>query len=88
MEVPKSINLYRVHVGQLARVDTDLGKRISDFIAGMIRVFEKHIEAGTLRPLRSYQVLDGMGWDKIIEGIADMEAGKLSKKPVVKVQDE
>ncbi|KAK3313096.1 chaperonin 10-like protein [Apodospora peruviana] len=88
MSVPETISLYRVQLGQLGRFTTDLAKHTNEKVAEMIALFEGHFEAGGLRPLESYQVLDGVGWEKVIEAIDDFEAGKFSQKPIVKVHEE
>jgi NADPH:quinone reductase-like Zn-dependent oxidoreductase len=85
MSVPESINLYRVQLGKLGR-DDELAKHITAEFVEWIPIFEKNLESGVLRVL-DFHLVQGEGWDKIIEGIADMEAGKLPKKPVVKVQN-
>ncbi|KAK1760277.1 chaperonin 10-like protein [Echria macrotheca] len=85
ISVPESINLYRVQLGKVGR-DDELGKHVTAKTVEWIPTFEKNLESGELRVL-DFHLIQGEGWDKIIEGIADMEAGKLPKKPVVKVQD-
>jgi hypothetical protein len=84
MTVPDSINLYRVKLGMVGRTGAEQ-ERITAKVAEMVPVFQAHIDAGQLRPL-DYHLVEGEGWEAIIAGIADMEAGKLPKKPVVKVQ--
>jgi hypothetical protein len=86
MTVPESINLYRVKLGMLGRPGDEQG-HITAKIAEMVSVFQAHINTGQLLPL-DYHLVDGEGWEAIIAGIADMEAGKLPKKPVVKAQSE
>jgi len=83
MTVPDSINLYRVKLGMLGRTGAEQ-EHITAKIAEMVPVFQAYIDAGQLRPL-DYHLVEGEGWEAIIAGIADMEAGKLPKKPVVKV---
>lgn len=84
MNVPKSINLYRVEFGKLGR-DDELGRHVTGKVAEWVPALEAHFQGGVLRPL-DYHLVDGVGWEKVIDGIANMEAGKLPKKPVVKVQ--
>jgi hypothetical protein len=48
---------------------------------------EGHFEAGTIKPLE-YELVDGLGWGRLIGGIRQLEDGKVSKKLVVKVQEE
>ncbi len=55
-------------------------------IAGWIPTFEAHLAAGTLKRVE-YQVVDGVGWDKVIEGIQQQEAGP-AKKLIVRTQTE
>jgi len=86
MTVPESINLYRVKLGMLGRTGTEQ-EHITAKIAEMVASFQRHIDAGQLRPL-DYHLVAGEGWEAVITGIADMEAGKLPKKPVVKAQSE
>ncbi|KAK3369385.1 chaperonin 10-like protein [Lasiosphaeria ovina] len=87
MNVSDSISVYRVQFGMLGRLDQPLGQHVTGVIAELVAAFEGHIETGAIRPL-DYQLVPGAGWDRIIESIADLEAGKFTKKPVVKVQDE
>jgi len=86
MAVPDSLNLYRVKLGMLGRTGTEQ-EHITAKIAEMVALFQAFISTGQLRPL-DYHLVGGEGWDAIIAGIADMEAGKLPKKPVVKAQTE
>ncbi|KAK5660591.1 hypothetical protein OQA88_13151 [Cercophora sp. LCS_1] len=83
MKVPDSIKSYRVEFGKLGR-DDELGKHVTARVVEWVPVLEGHFASGALRPL-DYHLVEGEGWEKVIEGIADMEAGKLAKKPVVKV---
>jgi NADPH:quinone reductase-like Zn-dependent oxidoreductase len=86
MTAPESVNLYRVELGKLARKD-DIGKHVTTKVTELIPVFEKFLKSGEVKPL-SYHLVPGTGWDKVIEAIADMEAGKVAKKIIVKAQDE
>ncbi|KAK7424263.1 hypothetical protein QQX98_000531 [Neonectria punicea] len=86
-KTPSSINEYRAELGHLCRLDEALGIEVTSVITDMIPIFETHLAAGTLKPIQ-YQVTDGMGWDKVIEGIQDLENGKAAKKIVVRVQKE
>ena len=86
MNAPDSINVYRIRFAKLGR-DDELGKHVASKFAEWIPVLEGHFQSGGLKPL-DYHLVEGEGWEKVIEGIADMEAGKLPKKPVVKVQQE
>lgn len=56
-------------------------------IASWIPRFEAYLAEGTLKPIE-YQVVEGVGWEKIIQGIQDLENGKAAKKIVVRVQSE
>lgn len=80
--------MYRAHLGQLGRSDTPLARNITEKIEFLVQAFQPHLESGDLRPLETYEVVPGQGWEKVIESIADFEAGKFSKKPIIKVQDE
>jgi hypothetical protein len=86
MNAPDSIKLYRISFAKLGR-DDELGKHVTSKFVEWIPVLEGHFQSGALKPL-DYHLVEGEGWEKVIEGIADMEAGKLPKKPVVKVQQE
>ncbi|KAK7429044.1 hypothetical protein QQZ08_004451 [Neonectria magnoliae] len=86
-KTPATINEYRAELGYLCRLDEALGIEVTSVITDMIPIFEPHLAAGTLKPIQ-YQVADGMGWDKVIEGIQDLENGKAAKKIVVRVQKE
>ncbi|KAF4436708.1 hypothetical protein FACUT_6303 [Fusarium acutatum] len=68
-------------LGHLCRPNEKDGSQITSNIANWIPLLEKHIAAGTLKPLEHY-VVDGVGWEKVIQGIQDMEGGKIGKKIV------
>ncbi|KAG5789072.1 hypothetical protein H9Q69_011860 [Fusarium xylarioides] len=78
---PSSINKYRADLGHICRPNERDGAQITSNIANWIPLLEKHIEAGTLKPLE-HHVVDGVGWEKVIQGIQDMEGGKIGKKIV------
>ncbi|KAJ4258252.1 hypothetical protein NW762_008401 [Fusarium torreyae] len=84
---PSSINEYRAELGHLCRLDEPDGAQVTSDISGWIPSLEAHLAAGTLRALE-YQVVDGVGWDKVIQGIKDLEGGKGAKKIVVRTQEE
>lgn len=71
----------------MGRVETPIGSEVTNAIASWIDTFETHLAAGTLVPLE-YQLVAGVGWDKVIEGIQDLENGKAAKKIVVRTQEE
>lgn len=87
MKTPASIKEYRVHLGQIGREQSPVGKTVTENIKSWIPTFEGFLGTGALKPL-DYQIVPGMGWEKVIEGVADLEGGKSTKKIVVKVQDE
>ncbi|EWG49245.1 hypothetical protein FVEG_16447 [Fusarium verticillioides 7600] len=84
---PSSINEYRANLGHLCRPNERDGAQITSNIANWIPFLEKHNAAGTLKPLK-HHVVDGVGWEKVIQGIEDMEGGKVGKKIVVRTQEE
>lgn len=86
-KTPSDIQEYRAELGHLARRDEALGAEVTRDIASWIPAFEKHLAAGNLRPIER-QVVEGAGWNKVIQGIQDFEAGKFANKGVVRVEDE
>ncbi|KAH6989998.1 chaperonin 10-like protein [Ilyonectria destructans] len=84
---PPTIREYRAEFGDLYRLDKPDGVKVTKDIASWIPGFEAHLAAGTLKPIE-YQVVEGVGWEKIIQGIQDLEKGKAAKKIVVRVQSE
>jgi hypothetical protein len=84
---PPTINEYRAELGHLCRLDEPIGAAVTKDIASWIPVFEAHLAAGTLKPI-GYQVVDGVGWEKVIEGIRELEGGKAASKIVVRTQAE
>lgn len=84
---PSTFKEYRAELGHLCRYDEPLGAEMTRDIAGWIPTFEKHIAAGTLKPVE-YQVVEGVGWESVIQGIQDLESGKAPKKLVVRIQKE
>lgn len=87
MATPSSIHEYRARLAQLGRPEGPIGKQIGDDVAAWIPSLEGHIERGNLSPLE-YHVVDGVGWESVIEGVGLLESGKESKKIVVRVQEE
>ncbi|KAH6893528.1 chaperonin 10-like protein [Thelonectria olida] len=85
-KTPAGIKEYRVELGFLCRPHEPLGVEVTRDIAKMIPTLEGLLEAGALKPIQ--YVSDGVGWDKVIEGIHKLEGGKESKKIVVRVQEE
>ncbi|KAF5694406.1 hypothetical protein FDENT_1273 [Fusarium denticulatum] len=71
----------RADLGHLCRPNERDGAQITSNTASWIPLLEKHIAAGTLKPLE-HHVVDGVGWEKVIQGIQDMEGGKFGKKIV------
>ncbi|KAJ4179468.1 hypothetical protein NW767_014601 [Fusarium falciforme] len=86
-KTPSTIKEYRAELGHLCRFDEPLGVEVTRDIASWIPTLETHLAAGTLRPIE-YEVADGVGWDKVIQGIQDLENGKIAKKLVVRTQSE
>ncbi|KAH6971113.1 chaperonin 10-like protein [Ilyonectria sp. MPI-CAGE-AT-0026] len=84
---PSTIKEYRVDFGDLCRLDVPNGVEVTKNIASWIPRLEAYLEAGTLKPIE-YQLVDGLGWEKVIQGIHDLENGKAAKKIVVRVQSE
>lgn len=86
-KTPPTINEYRAELGHLCRLDEALGIQVTNDITSWIPALETHLAAGTLKPIQ-YQVVDGMGWESVIQGIQDLENGKAQKKIIVRVQKE
>ena len=80
--------MYRAQLGQLGRSDTPLARKITERIEYLVGAFQPYLESGDLSQLETYELVPGQGWEKVVESIAGFEAGKFSKKPVIKVQDE
>ncbi|CAM1506003.1 Fc.00g116400.m01.CDS01 [Cosmosporella sp. VM-42] len=86
-KTPTSIKEYRAELGHLCRLDEPLGIEVTRDIASWIPALEDHLAAGTLKPIQ-YEIVDGLGWGKVIQGIQDLESGKAVKKIVVRIQEE
>jgi hypothetical protein len=84
---PSSIKEYRAELGHLCRLDEAIGQAVTKDIASWIPTFEAHLAAGTLKAIE-YQLANGVGWESVIQGIQDLEAGKAAKKIVVRTQAE
>ncbi|KAI5457846.1 chaperonin 10-like protein [Mariannaea sp. PMI_226] len=85
-KTPPSIKEYRVQLAHVCRRHEPIGVQVTKDIVDMIPNLEAHIALGTLRPVE--YIANGVGWEKVIEGIHDLENGKISKKIVVRVQNE
>lgn len=64
-----------------------MGHAVTSAIAQWIPTFETLFAKGILKPL-ACQVVDGVGWDKVLLGLQDLQNGKAAKKIVVKVVDD
>ncbi|KAJ4297319.1 hypothetical protein N0V88_004237 [Collariella sp. IMI 366227] len=82
-KTPAGIKEYRAELGHLCRLDEPIGAQVTKDIVYWIPTFEKHLATGTLKPLE-YQLVDGSGWEKVIQGIQELEGGKAVKKIVVR----
>ncbi|KAM0350620.1 hypothetical protein ACHAPU_003106 [Fusarium lateritium] len=81
------IKEYKASLGHLYRLDEPIGTQVTADMVKYIPTLEKHLAAGTLKPLQ-HQEVDGVGWDRVIQGIQELEAGKAEKKIVVRTQEE
>lgn len=84
---PSSIKEYRAELGFLCRPEEPLGREVTRDIASWIPSFEAHLAAGTIKPI-AFQVIDGVGWKQVIQGMQDLTEGKANKKLVVRTQSE
>jgi hypothetical protein len=84
---PATIKEYRAELGHLGRLNEAIGIAVTKDIVEWIPTLETHLAVGTLKPI-DYQVVDGVGWDKVIQGIQELGAGKATKKIVVRTQPE
>lgn len=87
MNIPATITAYRTRLGLIGREDNPNGKTTSADVRKLIPTFEGHFETGALKALE-YHLMPGTGWDMLVKGLADFEAGKAAKKLVVRVQEE
>jgi hypothetical protein len=78
--------VYRIELGHIDREDDPLGVEVSRDIASWVEIFEGHLETGALKAL-DYHLVDGVGWQALIDAIAILESGKIPSKLVVKIQD-
>lgn len=86
-KTPSTIKEYRAELGHLCRLDDPIGAQVTRDIASWIPALEAHLAAGTLKPLE-HQVVDGIGWEKLVEGIQLLESGRAERKLVVRTQEE
>ncbi len=84
---PSSIHEYRIQLGTIGKVDTATGAKVTEQLVSWIPQLEARVADGTIKPLE-YELVDGVGWDKVIEGISQLRQGKTNKKIVVRVQAE
>ncbi|KAL4731747.1 hypothetical protein ACLX1H_000729 [Fusarium chlamydosporum] len=76
-----SIRLYKAELGHLYLLDEEIGAQVTADISRWIPYIEAHLDAETLKPIE-HQLVPGIGWEKVIKGIHDLEAGKAEKKIV------
>lgn len=87
MKIPEAVTDYRIHLGELGRPENPIGLSVTNGVRDFIPVLEGHVAAGNIRPLE-FQVVPGVGFDKVAEGVALLESKKFDKKLVVRLQDE
>lgn len=83
--VPAGVTEYQVSVGMLGR-DSVIGRHITEETAKLIPALERHIAAGTIRPVEC-ELFDESGWGALIDGVRYYAEGKAAAKLVVRVQD-
>ena len=79
-----------MHLGQLGREDGSgeegvFGRSTTGAVRGFVPILEAHLAQGSLKPL-DYEVVEGVGYEAVVEGIKRQEKGGLKKKLVVRVQ--
>lgn len=82
---PVFVQEYRVKTGQLGREDV-VGRHVTSETAKMIPLLEAHIADGTITPVEC-EMYKGVGWETLAKAIGYFEAGRASKKPIVRVQE-
>jgi hypothetical protein len=87
VSAPAPIKEYRASLGHLYSLDEPIGARVTADIIKRLPTLERYLAAGILKPLE-YQSVDGVGWDKVIQGMKLLEGGKAEKKIVVRTQEE
>lgn len=84
--MPSTIHKYHTKLGELGK-NSPIGIHVTEKTTSWIPVFERHIAGGALRPLE-YQIVDGQGWEAVVEAAKLFGAGKAVKKLVVIVRPE
>ncbi|SPO01224.1 related to oxidoreductase [Cephalotrichum gorgonifer] len=84
---PSTIKEYRAELGHLGRYDEDLGATVSKQIAEWIPNLEEHIKHGSIKAI-DYELVEGLGWEKAIEGLEKLTDGKATRKLAVVVGTE
>jgi NADPH:quinone reductase-like Zn-dependent oxidoreductase len=90
VKIPDGVEDYRVSLGAMGRSKEQhpKGEEVTQAVVRNISQLEPLVEAGAIRPLE-YEVVDGFGWDAILKGVAQLEAGQAKHgKVVVRVQEE
>ncbi|KAM7213558.1 hypothetical protein V8F06_011055 [Rhypophila decipiens] len=90
IKTPQEITTYRVQFGQLGKTSTPIGTEITQKCEALVELFQKHLIAGNLKPLDTYTVVDGQGWEALSQTLSGFETGSLKidgRKPVVKIAD-
>jgi hypothetical protein len=87
MDIPKSITADRVALGAIGKVDDPIGSVVSKNLAAWIPVLEEYINTGMIKPLE-YEVMEGTGWEAVINAVNLFEAGKVKTKAVIRLQSD
>ncbi|KAM0208056.1 hypothetical protein ACHAQI_007338 [Fusarium lateritium] len=87
VSIPAPIKGYKAFLGHLYSLDEPIGVQVTADIIKRLPTLESYLAAGILKPLE-YQSIDGVGWNKVIQGMKVLEGGKAEKKIVVRTQEE
>lgn len=82
-----TIREHRVELGHMGREDEEMGVQVTNAVRAFVPAIEAHLAAGTLKPLE-YELMDGVGYDAVVQAIKRQEKGGLAKKLVVRVKHE
>ena len=84
LKTPSSIIEYRAQLGHICRPNTPDGVEVTTAIAKWIPTFEDLFASSVLRPIE-YQIVDGVGWEKVLQGLRDLDSGIATKKVAVRI---
>ncbi len=88
IEEEKEIQIFKVTLGEIGREGNAHTEGVNKSIMYLIPILETWLESGKLKPME-YELVEGVGVDKVLKALEIFEARKRGdKKVVVRLADD